>query len=105
MSASSVVTPQSVSVEGRTNLVLLLLGLEALLVEDELLVHEQVVLDALELEQTQPGLVVRHNGGQSVGRLGSALLLALADRCGRWRLVLFLLLVLVARRERERMCL
>ena len=58
-------------------LVLLILGLQALLVPDELLLHEKIVLDPLHLEEPQPTLGVRSHSRQLVGSIGSLHLLAL----------------------------
>ncbi len=52
-------------------LILLLLRLEPLLVPDELLLHEEIVLDALLLEEPQPALGVRGHARQLVRRVGS----------------------------------
>ena len=56
-------------------LVLLILGLQALLVPDELLLHEKIVLDPLHLEEPQPTLGVRGHAGQLVGGIGTLHLL------------------------------
>ena len=43
------------------HLLLLLLRLETLLIADELLFHEEEVLDALQFEQLQPAACVRRH--------------------------------------------
>jgi hypothetical protein len=52
-------------------LILLLLRLEPLLVPDELLLHEEIVLDPLLLEEPQPALGVRGHARQLVRRVRS----------------------------------
>jgi hypothetical protein len=81
---------------GSVLLGLVLLGAEALLSGDELLLHEEVVLDPVELEEAESALGERRDVGEARGRLG-ALLLALlpADAGGRGRR-LELLVLLVA---------
>lgn len=80
---------------GAVLLGLLLLGLEPLLVGDELLLHEQVVLDPLQLEQPELALGERGDGREPGGGLGALLLALLPADAGRrgGRLELLLLLV------------
>merc|ERR1719422_2318209 len=76
-------------------LVLLLLRLQSLLVPDELLLHQQVVLDPLLLQKSQTALSVRGDAGQLVGSVGSLDPLPLLANPGwHWRLILLLFLVL-----------
>ena len=70
---------------GALLLVLLVLRLESLLVADELLLHEQVVLDALLLEQPEAALGVRRDGGQLVGGVGALRATLLLPHAGRHR--------------------
>mmetsp|Transcript_15606 Transcript_15606/g.41971 ORF Transcript_15606/g.41971 Transcript_15606/m.41971 type:complete len:472 (-) Transcript_15606:253-1668(-) len=72
---------------------LLLARLDHLLVRDELLLHEQKVLDALELEHPQPALGGRRDGRELGGGLGPALLLLAPDAGGRGGRFVFLLLL------------
>ena len=57
--------------------IFLLLGLQSLLIPDKLLLHEQIVLDPLLLEQPQPALGVGSHAGQLVSGIGSLDTLAL----------------------------
>ena len=57
-------------------LVLLILGLQALLVPDELLLHEKIVLDPLHLEEPQPAFGMRGHTRQLVGGIRTLHLLA-----------------------------
>ena len=57
--------------------IFLLLWLQSLLVPDKLLLHEQIVLDPLLLEQPQPALGVGSHAGQLVSGIGSLDTLAL----------------------------
>jgi hypothetical protein len=77
---------------------LVLAGAQALLAGHELLLHEEVVLDALELEQAEAALGERRHGGEARRRLGALLpLLPPADAgWGGGGLVLLLLLSAVA---------
>merc|ERR1719402_1060694 len=76
-------------------LVLLLLGLQPLLVPDELLLHQQVVLNPLLLQKPQTALGVGRDAGQLVGSVGSLHSLPLLANPGwHWRLILLLFLVL-----------
>jgi hypothetical protein len=52
-------------------LIFLLLRLEPLLVPDELLLHEEIVLDPLLLKEPQPALGVRGHARQLVRRVRS----------------------------------
>ena len=82
---------------GSVLLGLVLLGPEALLRGDELLLHEEIVLDPLELEEAESALGERRDVGEARGRLG-ALLLALlaADAGGRGRRLELLVLLIAA---------
>ena len=64
---------------GALLLVLLVLRLEALLVADELLLHEQVVLDSLLPQQSESALRVWHDIGQLLRLLNTSLLLFTAN--------------------------
>jgi hypothetical protein len=67
---------------------LLLLRLEPLLVLDELLLHQQVILDPVQLQQLQAALGVGGHLRQLGGGLGSLHLLPLLSDPGRdWRFV------------------
>jgi hypothetical protein len=82
---------------GSVLLGLVFLGTEAFLRGDELLLHEEVVLDPLELEEAESALGERRDVGEARGRLG-ALLLALlaADAGGRGRRLKLLVLLVAA---------
>ena len=67
---------------GSVLLGLVLGGAEALLGGDELLLHEEVVLDPLELEEAEAALGERGDVGEASGRLGALLLALLAADAG-----------------------
>merc|ERR1719427_2170702 len=76
-------------------LVLLLLGLQSLLVPDELLLHQEIILDPLLLEKPQPALCMRGDPGQLISSIRPLDTLALlTDPGGHGWLVLLLLLLL-----------
>merc|ERR1719427_167138 len=77
-------------------LVLLLLGLQSLLVPDELLLHQEIVLDPLLLEEPQPALSVGGDPGQLVGCIRALHTLAFLTNPGRHRWLVLLLLLLLA---------
>ena len=80
------------------------LWLQAFLVTDELLLHQQVVLDTLRSQQFQAAACVGQNLGQLVGGLWSlCALLLLADACWHWRLVL--LFLVLSKNDNLRQCL
>lgn len=81
---------------GSVLLGLVLLGTEALLRGDELLLHEEVVLDPLELEEAESALGERGDVGETRGRLGALLLALLAADAGRRGRRLELLVLLIA---------
>ncbi|BAT03343.1 Os07g0692001, partial [Oryza sativa Japonica Group] len=85
---------------GSVLLGLVLGGAEALLGGDELLLHEEVVLDPLELEEAEAALGERGDVGEASGRLGALLLALLAADAGGGGggLELAVLLVAVAAR-------
>lgn len=77
-------------------LVLLFLGLQALLVTDELFFHQQVILDSLKLQQLKTTTSVRSDLRKFQGCVGSLLLaLLLAHASRNWRLVLLLLILII----------
>merc|ERR1719370_1613097 len=76
-------------------LILLLLGLQPLLVPDELLLHQQVVLDPLLFQKPQTALGMGGDARQLVGSVGSLHPLPLLANPGwHWRLIFLLFLVL-----------
>merc|ERR1719435_892231 len=76
-------------------LVLLLLGLQSLLIPDELLLHQEIILDPLLLEEPQPALGMRGDPGQLVGSIRALHTLTLLTNPGghRWLVLLLLLLL------------
>lgn len=80
---------------GAVLLGLLLLGLEALLVAHELLLHQQIVLHALQLQQPELALRQRRHSRQPSRGFRALLLALLASHAGRRRRRLELLLLLV----------
>lgn len=82
---------------GSILLVAVLLGLEALLGGDELLLHEEVVLDAVELEEAELAFAEGGDHGEASGGLGALLLALLAAdtgrRSGRGEFLLFLVAI------------
>lgn len=76
-------------------LIALFLWLQPLLVADELLLHQQVVLDTLHLEQLQAATRMWRHLRQLRGRLRSLNLLALLANSRRNRRLILLLTVLV----------
>merc|ERR1719427_34716 len=76
-------------------LVLLLLGLQSLLIPDELLLHQEIILDPLLLEEPQPALGMRGDPRQLVSSIRALHTLTLLTNPGghRWLVLLLLLLL------------
>nr|GMD13979.1 hypothetical protein CR513_38834 [Ipomoea batatas]GMD15567.1 hypothetical protein CR513_38834 [Ipomoea batatas] len=74
---------------------LLLLRFQSLLIGHKFLLHQQIVLDALQLQEPELALGERSDSRKPSRRLGAFLLPLFASDAGRWRRRLELLLLLV----------